>query len=207
MPISIWPGLDWVKANFYNAAESLNIRDVVCMKQPHFTDVLWVEKTQKEWLDCDALLTDKKGVRLAVRTADCAPILLVDTQKHIVGAIHAGWKGALQGIIEQTVHQMQLRGCLLSDIVAAIGPHLQKDSFAVSYEMKSLFPPIHHHFFTEEKGKILFDFDAYVQMRLKHVGIKRITSNGTDTFPCVDYNSYRRDPENPARQLSVIEIV
>ena len=112
----------------------------------------------------------------------------------------------MQGLIENTVHLMQKHGADLKNIIATIGPHLQIQSFEVSPEMKSLFPPVHQHFFTEENKKILFDFDAYLQMRLRHSGIEQIQSDGTDTYTNLNYNSYRRDPKNPARQFSIIQI-
>jgi YfiH family protein len=204
--LPIFQELDWLEAHFYNAEESKNITDTICMKQPHFADVIWVDEKPVEWLDCDALITDKANLPLCVRTADCGPILLADTKKHVVAAIHAGWKSAVQGLIENTVHLMQMRGCNPKDIVAGIGPHLQIQSFEVSPEMKGLFPPVHQHFFTIDNGKILFDFDGYLQMRLNHAGIENIQSDGTDTFTDLNYNSYRRNPQDPARQFSIITI-
>ena len=92
------------------------------------------------------------------------------------------------------------------NMVAGIGPHLQIQSFEVSPEMRSLFPETEAHFFIEEQGKIHFDFDAYVIYRLRRSGISTIESVGEDTYTNIHYNSYRRDPANPARQLSIIEI-
>ena len=202
----VFQDLKWLEAGFYNAKESTHISDTICMKQPHFADCMWLDMKPTEWLDCDALVTDKSNLPLTIRTADCGPILLADTQKHIVAAIHAGWKSAVQGLIENTIHLMQVHGSNPQNIVAAIGPHLQIQSFEVSPEMKSLFPPIHQHFFTEEENKILFDFDGYIQMRLRHSGVENIKTDGTDTYTDLDYNSYRRKPENPARQFSIIQI-
>ena len=202
----VFQDLKWLKATFYDAAESKQITDTVCMKQPHFADAIWLDKRPSEWLDCDAFVTNKPDLALTIRTADCGPILLADTEKHIVAAIHAGWKSAVQGLIENTIHLMQIHGSSPENIVAAIGPHLQIQSFEVSPEMKALFPPVHQHFFTEEDGKILFDFDAYMQMRLRHAGIEQIQSDGTDTYTNLNYNSYRRDSQNPARQFSIIQI-
>lgn len=202
----IFQDLTWLEAGFYNAEESKQITNTICMKQPHFSDALWLDEKPTEWLNCDALVTDKPNLALTIRTADCGPILLADTEKHIVAAIHAGWKSAVQGLIENTVHLMQIYGANPQNIVAAIGPHLQIQSFEVSPEMKSMFPPVHQHFFTEENGHILFDFDAYLQMRLRHSGIEQIQSDGTDTYTDLSYNSYRRDPNDPARQFSIIQI-
>lgn len=203
---AVFQDLKWLEANFYNAEESTSITDTICMKQPHFTDVVWIDEKPTEWVNADAIVTNKSNLPLTIRTADCGPILLADTENHIVAAIHAGWKSAVQGLIENTVHLMQMHASNLQNIIAAIGPHLQIQSFEVSPEMKSLFPPIHQHFFTEENGKILFDFDGYIQMRLRHAGVEQIQSDGTDTYTDLTYNSYRRNPKDPARQFSVIQI-
>lgn len=202
----VFQDLKWLKAEFYNADESKKITNTICMKQPHFSDAVWLNEKPTDWVDADAIVTDKPDLALTIRTADCGPILLADTQKHTVAAVHAGWKSAVQGLIENTVHLMQIHGSDSENIVATIGPHLQIQSFEVSPEMKALFPPVHQHFFTEENNKILFDFDAYLQMRLRHAGVEQIQSDGTDTYTDLAYNSYRRDPENPARQFSIIQI-
>ena len=202
----VFQDLKWLSACFYDAKESQQISDTICMNQPHFADAIWLDTKPMEWLDCDAIVTSKASLALTVRTADCGPILLADTKKHIVAAVHAGWKSAVQGLIENTIHLMQMHGSDPKNIVAAIGPHLQIQSFEVSPEMKGLFPPVHQHFFTEENNKILFDFDAYLQMRLRHAGVERIQSDGTDTYTDLSYNSYRRDPKNPDRQFSIIQI-
>ena len=204
--LPIFQGLNWLEATFYNAEESTRISDTVCMKQPHFADALWIDEKPQEWLDSDAVVTNKSGLALTVRTADCGPILLADTEKRIIGAIHAGWKSAVQGLIENTVHLMQMRGANPKNIIAGIGPHLQIQSFEVSPQMKAFFPPVHQHFFTEINGQILFDFDAYLQMRLRHCGIEQIQSDGTDTYTDLASNSYRRNPQDPARQFSIIKI-
>lgn len=198
--------LDWCQAGFYNAAESVSISNVIKMNQVHSADCLYVNEIPKELPSVDALITDRAGLQLAVKTADCAPILLADTKAHLVAAIHAGWKGAFQGIIENTLLKMLELGAHVDNIVAGIGPHLQVQSFEVSPEMRALFPITEYPFFVEENGKIHFDFDQYVVHRLRRSGIEVVDSVGEDTYSNPAYNSYRREPENPARQLSIIEI-
>ena len=199
-------GLDWCEACFYNAEESQKKTDVIKMNQVHSADCLYVTEKISENPSVDALITDKAGLKLAVKTADCAPILIADVQKRLVAAIHAGWKGAFQGVIENTILKMIELGGDSQNMVAGIGPHLQVQSFEVSSELCALFPITERHFFSEEKGQIHFDFDAYVVHRLRRSGIEIVESVGDDTYSDLKYNSYRRHPENPARQLSVIEI-
>ena len=198
--------LPWIWSGFYNAAESENVTDAIKMNQVHSADCLYLTEKPDESPSVDALITDKAGLKLAVKTADCAPILLADKKKHLVAAIHAGWKGAFQGVIENTILKMIELGGNPQDMVAGVGPHLQIQSFEISPEMYALFPKTESRFFTEENGKIHFDFDAYVIHRLRRSGIQDVESVGEDTYSNPQYNSYRRDPKNPARQLSVIEI-
>ena len=198
--------LDWCSAVFYNAAESEDIQDTIKMNQVHSADCLYLAEKPYETLSVDALITDKTGLKLTVKTADCAPVLIADQKKHLVAAVHAGWKGAFQGVIENTLLKMIELGGNPKDMVAGIGPHLQKKSFEISPEMRALFPKTESHFFTDENGKIYFDFDAYVIHRLHRSGISVIESVGIDTYTDFQYNSYRRDPQNPARQFSIIEI-
>ena len=198
--------LSWLKAGFYNASESESITDAIKMDQVHSADCLYISEQPNEAPSVDALITDQKGLKLAVKTADCAPILIADKKRHLVAAIHAGWKGAYQGIIENTILKMIECGGNPPNMVAAVGPHLQLQSFEISPEMYALFPRTEDHFFTKENHKIYFDFDAYVIYRLRRTGIPRIESVGEDTYTNIHYNSYRRDSANPARQLSIIEI-
>lgn len=198
--------LPWCQAGFYNAFESEAIMDAIKMNQVHSADCLYITQMPKEVPSVDALITDKAGLKLAVKTADCAPILIADTNRHLVAAIHAGWKGAFQGVIESTILKMIELGGNPKNMVAGIGPHLQIQSFEISPEMYALFPVTESPFFTEENNKIHFDFDAYVIHRLRRSGIEIIESVGIDTYSNHEYNSYRRDSKSPARQLSIIEI-
>ena len=124
----------------------------------------------------------------------------------IRAAIHAGWRGAFQGIIENTILEMVRHGANLNTIHAGIGPHIQKNSFEMGQEIKNLFPKTEEFFFSSVNGKILFDFDSYVIHRLERAGIQSVESVGDDTYPDPTYFSYRRDPANPGRQFSSIII-
>ena len=95
--------LNWLKAAFYNAQESEGIIDAIKMNQVHSADCLYITEKPTEEPSVDALVTDKAGLKLTVKTADCAPILIADQKKHLIAAVHAGWKGAFQGVIENTV--------------------------------------------------------------------------------------------------------
>lgn len=199
--------LPWVKAGFYDKTECDKVDCPILMKQVHSADVLVLNATPNEPPHLDALVTQKNNLNLTVKTADCAPILLVDTTSKTIAAIHAGWKGALQGIIETTLLKMLSMGAHIDTIRAAVGPHLQKQSFQISDDMATLFPITEREKFIAETEKgLYFDFDAYVIHRLQRAGIQNIFSCGIDTYTSPDYNSYRREPESHARQYSSIMI-
>ena len=95
-----------IQHGFYNAYDTKDVINPILMNQVHSTDVLVVEKPFVIPPQVDALVTTKKGLHLTVKTADCAPVLLADAQHNVIGAVHAGWKGAFQGIIETTILKM-----------------------------------------------------------------------------------------------------
>ncbi len=197
-----------IQHGFYNAYDTKDVINPILMNQVHSADVLVVEKPFVIPPQVDALVTTKKGLHLTVKTADCAPVLLADAQHNVIGAVHAGWKGAFQGIIETTILKMLEQGAVLENIVAGVGPHIQKQSFEADEKMRALFPVTEHHFFTPaQNGKYLFDFDAYVCHRLKRAGVENVVSIQDDTYQDKTYLSFRREPENPARQYSVICLV
>lgn len=195
-----------VTHGFYNADESSLLKGLVLMNQVHSADVLVVSEKPEQMPAVDALVTKTPGLKLAVKTADCAPVLFADPVHGVIGAAHAGWKGAFQGVLEATVLTMLHQGAALENICAGIGPHLQKESFEVSKQMLDLFPVTQHVFFERINDRILFDFHAYVRHRLDTMGLKSIEGVRVDTYTDSAYLSYRRDPENPARQYSVISL-
>ena len=127
-----------IDAVFYNAQESIDNPPPFLMDQVHGAEAMILTNIPSTQPMCDALVTNKKGLQLTVKTADCAPILLADPENKIIAAVHAGWKGAFQGIIESTLLKMLSLGAKIEFICAAIGPHLTQKSFQVSPEMQSL---------------------------------------------------------------------
>lgn len=199
--------LNNIEHGFYNALDSKEVQSPLLMNQVHSADVLVVETPFDEAPKVDALVTKTKGLNLTVKTADCAPVLLADSENEVVAAIHAGWKGAFQGVIETTILKMLELGARIENIVAAVGPHIQKNSFEADEKMRALFPVTEHCFFTPVgDDKYQFDFDGYVCHRLKRAGVHDIVSTLDDTYSDGSYLSFRRDPKNPLRQYSVIAL-
>lgn len=199
--------IDFIGHGFYNAVDSADCLDPILMNQVHSPDALFIQKAPVEAPMVDALITNKKGLKLTVKTADCAPVLIAAPKARLIAAVHAGWRGAFQGIIENTVLQLMRMGANPQDMVAAVGPHIQKQSFEADEPMCALFAKTEHRFFEQKDDThFLFDFHNYVLHRLNRAGIEQIDSIMIDTYTNPLYNSYRRDALNPARQYSAIWI-
>ena len=196
-----------IRAGFCDAKESAQQTPPFLMKQVHSADVLVVTQNLDSPPTCDALATKEKNVQLTIKTADCAPVLFIDPIARVVGAAHAGWKGAFQGILENTLITMIKLGADISQIYTAIGPHLTQQSFQVSQDMQSLFPLTEQHFFHNTDQGVYFDFTGYLVHRLTRAGVKHIETLALDTYTNPDYNSHRRDPESHSRQYSFIELL
>jgi len=161
----------------------------------------------------DALVSDQPGLLLGVVTADCAPILLADSEAGVVGAAHAGWRGALAGVTDQAIAAMISLGAKVENIAAAIGPCLAKANFEVGQDFAEQLTsddPDNERFLGEGPyGALHFDLEAHLVARLAAAGIRRIEASGLDTYSLEDrFYSYRRATHRnePAygRQLSLI---
>jgi len=163
----------------------------------------------------DALVTDRPGLALGILTADCTPILFADVQAGVVGAAHAGWKGALGGVIEATVSAMEELGACRADIAAAIGPTIARKSYEVDEAFLRRFAdadPANERFFAAgREGHYQFDLEGFVVARLAVSSLTRIEAGGLDTYSQPDrFFSYRRamhggEPDY-GRQISLIAL-
>jgi len=165
--------------------------------------------------EADALATRTPGLLLGILTADCVPVLFADRQAGVVGAAHAGWKGALAGVTDATLTAMESLGAARANIAVAIGPCIGRASYEVDEGFVATFltdDRANERFFAAGKpGHAMFDIAAYVAARLAAAGVTRIAIGGHDTYAeAEDYFSYRRachKAENSyGRQLSVIGI-
>lgn len=147
----------------------------------------------------DAMVTNRAGFALGILTADCAPVLLADPNAGVIAALHAGWKGALAGIVENTVAAMLILGAQPENLVGVIGPTIHQASYEVGAELRALamqsvgggaarfFKP------STRDGHWMFDLGGLVASRLKDAGVGKGYSLGLDTYPdekC--FFSYRR---------------
>lgn len=163
--------------------------------------------------EADALATRTPGLLLGILTADCVPVLFADAQAGVVGAAHAGWKGALAGVTDATLDAMESLGARRGDIAVAIGPCIGRGSYEVDDGFVDRFladAPVNERFFAAGKpGHAMFDIAAYVAARLAAAGVTRIAIGGQDTYAEeADYFSYRRachrNENSYGRQISLI---
>jgi YfiH family protein len=166
----------------------------------------------------DAMVTATPGVALGILTADCAPVLLADAQARVIGAAHAGWKGALAGVLENTIAAMERLGAARARIHAAIGPDITQDNYEVGWElrdkvleqgglrMRGFFVP------SGREGHYRFDLKGYAGHRLTQAGIA-----GVETLPACTYppengffsfrrTTHRAEPDY-GRQVSAIALL
>ncbi len=157
----------------------------------------------------DAMVTDRPGVLLGIVTADCAPVLFADREAGVIGAAHAGWKGALGGVCEATISAMITLGASPGSIKAAIGPCIAQASYEVTESFRDSFPDAAECFAPGRVGHWQFDLERFVAVRLESAGIGVISRLSQDTYAQDDrFFSFRRATHrgeaNYGRQISLI---
>jgi len=168
--------------------------------QVHSTDAVIVEDVWGPGLGpkADAVVTDRPGVAVGVGAADCGPVLFADAEGRVVGAAHAGWKGALAGILESTVAAMERLGAVRSRIVAVLGPTISAAAYEVGPEFVARFTDAdagNARFFAPSKRAkhSMFDLPAYIVARLEKSGVGSAGSLGLCTYSDeARFFSYRR---------------
>jgi len=183
--------------------------------QIHSATVVQAERPwpQGERPEADALVTDRANLLLGILTADCAPVLFADAEAGVIGAAHAGWRGALAGVTDATIRAMEGLGSRRQHISAAVGPCIAQLSYEVGEDFRRRFAdeePGSERFFMESaSGKPHFDLQAYVVHRLLAAGIEQADAIRLDTYAEPDrFYSYRRathrgEPDY-GRQVSLI---
>lgn len=138
---------------------------LIVLNQVHGNTVLQVTEPWEDLRDGDGLVTNVPGIALGIQTADCAPVLLYDPQAHVIGACHAGWKGAHAGIIQATLKAMEDLGAVRASIHATLGPTIQQKNYEVGPEFPDLIgAPYDSYFYPSQKeGHHHFNLPQYVQ--------------------------------------------
>ena len=206
---------DAVRANRALAVEAVAPGGrLVTPYQVHSPDVAIVTAPWA-WADrprADAVVTERPGLVLGVVTADCAPVLFADAEAGVVGAAHAGWRGAHGGVLENTLAAMESLGARRERIVAAIGPTIAQQSYEVDAGFRAQFAPADAMFFAEGRNDHWqFDLPGYVAARLRTAGLARIDDLARDTYAePASFYSFRRATHlgepNYGRQLSLIAL-
>lgn len=187
---------------------------MVRVRQVHSADVItvggalpWTAEQQPE---ADAMVTAVPGCLLGIVTADCAPVLLADPGAGVIGAAHAGWRGAVGGVLENTVEAMVGLGAKRADIRAAIGPSIAPANYEVDAAFRRQFSEADAAFFTAGRsGHWQFDLPAYAAHRLGLAKVSQIDDLALDTYADdARFYSYRRathrNEPTQGRQISVI---
>jgi YfiH family protein len=195
-------------------AALLEEAQLATVHQVHSAEAVHAEHPwpQDERPRADAMVTDRPNLLLGILTADCAPVLFADREAVVVGAAHAGWRGALAGVTDSTIAAMEKLGARRENIHAAVGPCIAQPNYEVDEEFRSRFTtddPSNARFFIEgDSGKPHFDLEGYVVHRLIAAGIDEVEALNLDTYPDADrFYSYRRRGEaDYGRQLSAIGI-
>ena len=211
---------DHVKENRRLFAQALGAgkSPLVSPYQVHSADAVVVEEpwARADAPKADAVVTAKPGLAIAISTADCVPVLFVDSQAKIVGAAHSGWRGALTGILEATLDAMVHLGAERSRISTFIGPAISQSAYEVGDEFKETFlkeDETSERFFQQlnEQERPHFDLTGYVAARLQSAGACQVENLELCTYQDTErFFSYRRschqDEADYGRQISAIMI-
>lgn len=187
---------------------------LLALHQTHSPDAvtsgpLWSDDSRPSG---DALVTDQPGRVLGIVTADCAPVLFADREAGVIGAAHAGWRGAHGGVLEATIAAMAGLGARPERIAAVIGPTIAQASYEVDDGFRQQFGPDSARFFAAgAEGRWQFDLPGYIAARLHDAGIGQIGDCALDTYSNPDrFYSFRRATHrgepNYGRQLSLIAL-
>lgn len=192
-----------VALNRTRAAEAmgLNAGGLATVHQVHSADVVTVSAPGATGQRADALVTATPGVGLSILTADCQPVLFADPAAGVIGAAHAGWRGARDGVLEATLTAMEELGADRANISAAIGPCISQAAYEVGPEFRQAFADQHTDntsYFTQGSGdKFHFDLPAFGVDRLRAAGVGRVEWTGHCTYADPDrFYSFRRTTHN-----------
>lgn len=159
--------------------------DILILNQVHGTDIIDADDNSIITPEADGSITTRKNLVLAVQTADCVPVLLASGDGKIIGAAHAGWKGAINGIIYNIVNKMIKKGA--ENLTVLIGPAIAQESYEVDAEYYKAFLDKdlnNKQFFINSKKEnhYMFDLPGFVELQLKQVGVKDINKIAEDTY-------------------------
>ena len=176
---------------------------LITLNQKHSDQVIYFknERSLKNKLTGDAMVSEVKNIGISILTADCAPVLFYDPNKKIIGCAHSGWKGALNGIIKNTVKKFNELNSNNNDLIAVVGPCINKDNYKVQIDFFKKFvdqDKINENFFQKiNDEQYNFDLRSFINKELTNLNIKKIENIEMDTFSQRElFYSYRRSRLN-----------
>ena len=186
-----------VAINRARVLDAMGAEHLVTVHQTHSAIALPVSGPLAHPIEADAMVTATRGAALGILTADCQPVLFADTHAGVIGAAHAGWKGAKNGVLEATLDAMEALGADRRNIHAAIGPCISQAAYEVGPEFFETFtdddPEARRFFATGARDRMLFDLPAYGLWRLRRAEIGHAEWCGLCTYASPDrFFSYRR---------------
>jgi YfiH family protein len=155
----------------------------------------WTAETRPR---ADAIVTRMRALAIGISTADCGPVLLADPKARVIGAAHAGWRGALTGVVEATIEAMERLGARRGEIRAALGPMIRQQNYEVGTDLMERFgteDPASSRFFAPatREGHAMFDLPGYIDSRLTRAGIRYVEDLGHCTYADPErFFSFRR---------------
>ena len=211
--LSVGDDPETVSANRHMVTDAMAIGPLAILKQTHSTRVETITgPIDPGSIDADAMVTATAGIALGILTADCTPILLADPEARVIGAAHAGWRGAVEGIIGNTIAAMVALGAEPSRIVAAFGPTIHGENYEVGEQFRANFLALHpggsRHFHTPAGKEPHFDLPGFVAEQLRAAGVSTAERVGACTYAHPDrYFSHRyatHQRTRTGRQIAVI---
>ena len=189
-----------VAENRARMAAALGVDRLLTAYQIHSPDVVTIERPwdPQERPRADGLVTRTPEIAIGVTTADCGPVLLADAAAGVIGAAHAGWRGAATGVLEATIAAMERCGADRARMVAALGPMIRQSNYEVGPEFVARFrseDAANERFFqpASRPGHALFDLPGYIAARLAAAGLSRVEDLGHCTYAdAARFFSYRR---------------
>jgi hypothetical protein len=195
-----WARYPWLAHGFGTREAAHRSDHLAIVKQIHSAEVLLAERAGHQGTG-DALISHTRGLLVGVKTADCLPILLVDPVRRAVAAVHAGWRGTVQGIVGRSVRMMQDSfGTNSRDVEAAIGPGIGLCCFEVGPEVAREFGP------WESDEKTCLDLVRLNREQLAELGVEQVYEAGLCTFCGEEFFSYRREREEAGRMMSYVGV-
>lgn len=202
----------------FGVRDDVRAGNIVTAGQVHGTEILEVSRVlQDDSRGFDVLVTETPGVAVAVKTADCLPVLIADPRRRIVAAVHAGWKGTWQRVVQKAVRALVERGASLGDLHAALGPNMSGRCYEVGEDVRALmekeFPGwklLEPSPSPSPEAKWTLDVSEANRLQLVEAGLanSRIDRLDLCTHCRPDlFHSYRRDAEKAGRMINAIELL